>query len=71
VQLSTLEKNIINESIRLKPQNRYLVVEKIIESLNNPDESINKLWVEESQKRLQKYKQGTLETMDYNQVFTK
>jgi hypothetical protein len=71
MQLSTSEQSIIQDSIKLNPQSRYLVVEKIIESLNMPNESLDELWIKESKKRLDSYKKGKLKTLSYSQVFDK
>lgn len=60
---------IIKEAINLKPQERYLIVESLINSLNLPDEQIEQTWIEESQKRLNAYKEGKLETVSYEDVF--
>jgi hypothetical protein len=71
MQLSTSEQSIIQDSIKLNPQSRYLVVEKIIESLNMPNESLDELWIKESSKRLDSYQKGKLKTVSYSQVFDK
>ena len=42
---------IIQEAINLKPQEKYLIIESLILSLNVPDKDIEKIWIEESQKR--------------------
>lgn len=60
---------IIQEAINLKPQERYLIIESLILSLNEPDKDIEKIWIEESQKRLDEYKKGNLETLSFEEVF--
>ena len=61
---------IIEEAIYLKPQDRYIIIENLIHSLNKPDIEIDKIWVQESQKRLKAYKEGTIKTLSYDQVFS-
>ena len=61
--------DIIEEALHLKPQERYIIIENLVQSLNQPDEKINKIWIEESQKRLKAYKRGTVKTLSYDQVF--
>ena len=56
---------IIEEALELKPQERYMV----IESLNKPSSEIEKLWLQESQNRLQAYKQNKTKTLPYKQLF--
>lgn len=60
---------IIKEAINLKPQERYLIIETLIKSLNQPDEKIEQVWIKESQKRLNSYKDGKLKTLSYGEVF--
>ena len=61
---------IINEALILKPQERYLIIENLVQSLNQPNSEIDKLWIEESMKRVQAIKDGTLKTVSYEDVFT-
>ncbi len=61
--------NIIEEALHLKPQERYLLVENLINSLNEPNKSIDDIWIEESKKRLKAYQQGKLKTVSYEKVF--
>ena len=60
---------IINEALTLKPQERYAIIENLVQSLNQPNSEIDKLWVEESTKRVQAIKDGTLKTVSYEDVF--
>ena len=60
---------IIQEAINLKPQEKYLIIESLILSLNEPDKDIEKIWIEESQKRLDEYKNGDLKTLSFEEVF--
>ena len=62
---------IIQQAIDLTPQERYLVIESLVQSLNEPDKNIESLWIEESQKRLQEYNEGTLKTVSFEEVFEK
>ena len=60
---------IINEALSLKPQERYMIIENLVQSLNQPNSEIDKLWIEESTKRVQAIKNGTLKTVSYGDVF--
>ncbi len=60
---------IIEEAMNLKPQDRYIIIENLIHSLNKPDKEVDKIWIQESQKRLKAYKKGTIKTLSYDQVF--
>ena len=60
---------IITEAMRLKPQERYLVIEELVHSLDEPNKEIDNLWLQESIKRLAAYKSGSLNTVSYETVF--
>ena len=62
---------ILEDAINLKPQDKYLLIETLVHSLNEPDSDIEKLWIEESQRRLDLYNSGELETVSYDEVFNK
>ena len=60
---------IIDEALTLKPQDRYLIIENLVQSLNQPNLEIDKLWIEESSKRVKAIKDGSLKTVSYEDVF--
>jgi len=63
--------DIIDEALSLKPQERYMIIENLVESLNRTDPAMEVLWVEESERRLDAIKSGELETVPYEEVFQK
>lgn len=63
--------DIIEEALHLPPQERYIIIESLVQSLNKPDEEIDEMWIEESKKRLKAYREGTAKTVTYEQVFGK
>jgi serine/threonine protein kinase len=62
--------DIINEALTLKPQERYKIIENLVLSLNQPNTEIDQLWIEESTKRVEAIKNGTLKTVSYTDVFS-
>lgn len=62
--------DIITEALTLKPQERYLIIENLVQSLNQPNPEIDTLWIEESMKRVEAIKNGTLKTVSYEDVFS-
>ena len=60
---------ILQEVLRLKPQERYLMVESLLKSLDKPDEAIDEIWAEEAQKRLQDYKDNNIKTISFEKIF--
>lgn len=60
---------ILKEVLRLTPQERYIVVENILESLDKPDESVDSIWADEAEKRLQNYRENMVKTISFEEVF--
>ncbi len=60
---------IIEEALQLTPQDKFLVVDALLKSLDEPDEKLDTVWEEESEKRLQTYKNGKINTIAFEEVF--
>ena len=57
--------DILEQALKLKPTERFLVVEGIIKSLDEPDSSLHAIWADGAEKRLNAYRAGTLEGYTY------
>ncbi len=64
-------KDILKEAIHLEPIEKAKLVEQLITSLNKPDKELDKLWAEESESRLDAYKQGKLKAVSLEEVLSK
>lgn len=62
---------IIDEALALSPKDRYLIIEKLNDSLNVSNPEVEKAWIEESIRRSKAYERGELETVAYEEVFGK
>ena len=60
---------IIKTALNLKPQERLLVIESLLSSIDNPDKELDEIWAREAEKRLLAYKKGRLETHTLQEVF--
>jgi putative addiction module component (TIGR02574 family) len=60
---------IISEALSLKPQERYMIIENLVQSLSQPNSEIDQLWIEESMKRVEALKNGNMKTVSYEEVF--
>ncbi|MEA1919375.1 MAG: addiction module protein [Campylobacterota bacterium] len=61
---------ILQEALQLSPQERYMVVESLLESLDKPDEVIDTVWADEAEKRLLNYKTNKTKTLSFEEVFS-
>ena len=64
-------KEILMEALRLKPEDRFTLVEGLIRSLDEPDKKLDDIWAEEAEKRLVAYREGKLEGIPMEVVFKK
>ncbi len=62
-------KELLDEAIKLKPQERFKLVESLIKSLDEPDKNLDEIWAKEAEARLKAYRQGTLEGVPMKEVF--
>ena len=60
---------ILQEALQLSPQDRYIVVENLLKSLDKPDESVDDIWADIAEQRLQDYKNDNTNTISFEEVF--
>jgi len=61
-------KLILEEALSLRPAERLKLIEMLTRSLNNPDESIEKIWAEESEKRYNALIEGKVKTIAFKEI---
>ncbi len=64
-----ITKEILEAAIKLRPQERALVIEGLIRSLDEPDAELDAIWAEEAERRLAAYRDGRLEGVPIEKVF--
>ena len=62
-------KEVLEQALALRPDERFSVVEGILRSLDEPDTSLDAIWAEEAERRLRAYREGNLEGMPMKEVF--
>ena len=62
-------KELLDEAMKLKPEDRLALVEGLIKSLDEPDKKLDEIWAEEAERRLRAYRQGSLEGVPMEEVF--
>jgi len=62
-------KNILKQALQLKPEERLLLVEGVLKSLDEPDQKLDAIWAEEAEKRLKAYREGKLEGIPMDEIF--
>jgi putative addiction module component (TIGR02574 family) len=70
--MGTATDKILEEALLLPADERASLVEKILQSLNLPTEDeVNRLWVEEAERRVSQLEAGKAELIPGEQVFAK
>jgi putative addiction module component (TIGR02574 family) len=62
-------KEILKKALRLKPEERFLVIEGLIKSLDEPDKMLDEIWIEEAESRLKAHREGKLEGIPMEEIF--
>jgi len=51
-------KEIVDSALRLGPTERLAVIEELLRSLDRPDPELDRIWIEEAERRLEAYRAG-------------
>ena len=62
-------KEVLEEALHLKPEERFIVVEGLLKSLDEPDQELDAIWAEEAAKRLTAYRAGKLGRIAMEDLF--
>jgi putative addiction module component (TIGR02574 family) len=62
-------KSILDQALKMRPADKYIIIEGLLNSLDEPDKTIEEIWTIEAEKRLKAYKEGNLKTLTYEEVF--
>ena len=62
-------KDVLEQALKLKPDERFVVVEELIKSLDKPDSELDTIWADEAEKRLNAYRSDDLEGIPMEEIF--
>ena len=57
--------------VQLPPEDRLVLVERILDSLDEPDASMDALWAKEADDRLDAYRRGEIQALALSDVIAK
>ena len=60
---------ILEYAMKLKPDERLLIIQALLQSLDIPDQKIDSIWIKEAENRLNAYKNGKLKGVPMEKVF--
>ncbi|MCP5106832.1 MAG: addiction module protein, partial [bacterium] len=55
-------KSILDQAIKMRPADKFVIIEGLLNSLDEPDKTIDEIWAIEAEKRLKAYKEGKIKT---------
>ncbi len=61
-------KEILGQALNLKPEDRFIIVEGLLKSLDEPYQTIDEIWAEEAEKRLKAYRAGNLKGIAMEEI---
>jgi putative addiction module component (TIGR02574 family) len=67
--MTALAEKIYDEALDLPANERLGLIDKLLESINPSVKVIQEAWIEEAEKRLQKYRSGKVEAIPGEEVF--
>lgn len=62
---------ILDQALELNARERANIAEKLLFSLDKPDQKIDDLWAKEADSRIKAYQRGEIETISSETVFAK
>jgi len=62
-------KKLIDEALSLPVEERVVIVDSLLKSLNMPDPVIDKKWIEVAKRRLEELRSGKVDPVPGNEVF--
>ncbi len=61
-------KSVFEEALHLSPAERLQLIEVLTKSLSKPDESIEKIWSDESEKRYKALEENRVRSISINEI---
>ena len=62
-------KELLEQALKLKPDEKFMMMEGLIKSLDEPDLAVDAIWIEEAEKRLNAYRNGKLAAVPMEKIF--
>ena len=60
---------VLENALKLRPHERFEILEGLLESLDKPDPELDEIWADEAERRLKAYREGRLGSVSEEEVF--
>ncbi|MBE9581238.1 MAG: addiction module protein [Proteobacteria bacterium] len=61
--------SLLKKAMLLKPQDRLLLIDGLVRTLDEPNREIDAIWAEEAEKRLRAHREGKTHGVPFKDVF--
>lgn len=61
--------DLLKKALQLKPKEKFMVIEGLLNSLDEPSKDIDEIWKVEAEKRLLAYRNRKLKGIFYDDIF--
>jgi len=61
--------DILEQALKLKPEEKFLLVELLLKSMDEPDQKLDAIWADEAEQRLKAYRNGKLQGIPMGEIF--
>ncbi|WP_202816360.1 addiction module protein [Immundisolibacter cernigliae] len=58
LEVSMNTKELIDTALKLPPDERFALIDELLHSLDRPDPDLDRIWIEEAERRLAAYRSG-------------
>ena len=65
------KQEIVELALKLDPAERFELVDQILHSLDRPDPKMDRIWLEEAERRLTAYRAGKVKGIPAEEIFGK
>jgi len=62
---------LVNEALSLPPVERVAVIDRLLASLDEPDQKLDALWAEEAEARLEAFERGDIRSVTLEEMLAK
>jgi hypothetical protein len=65
------KEKVMEDLLKLTPLEKANIIDLLLKSLDEPDAAMDKLWVEEAEKRIDGFEKGELKSISMDEFFDK
>jgi putative addiction module component (TIGR02574 family) len=69
--MTTTAKSLSDQAVLLPPEERLALVDRLLDTLDEPDQALDALWATEASSRLAAYRRGEVKSVALSDVIAK